>query len=133
MKAAELTGAELDYWVSRALGLDFRGCVLRERFDAQEWLGYEQSWGRAYGEWSTNWAHGGPIIDLEKISTFRCQFANDWQACYDIMAVGGPAADASDAEPSGSYMQAGPTPLIAAMRALVTRKYGYSVPDEVPA
>lgn len=114
MKVAELTGAELDYWVSRALGLDFRGCVLRERFDTQEWLGYEQCWGRAYGEWSTKWAHGGPIIEREFIQVLPVMNTSYWLCGY---------------EKTPHFR--GSTPLVAAMRAFVCSKYGDEVPDEV--
>lgn len=64
---------------------------------------------------STNWAHGGPIIELERIDL---EFCGEWHA----MRPGEPRFT------SGF----GPTPLVAAMRCYVASKLGdeVDVPEE---
>tara|TARA_R110000796_G_C14209960_1_gene393103 strand:+ start:64 stop:489 length:426 start_codon:yes stop_codon:yes gene_type:complete len=57
---------------------------------------------------STEWAHGGPIIERERLCVYDDGYG--WSADSD-----------------GSQRQAGPTPLIAAMRCYVASKLG----DEV--
>lgn len=58
--------------------------------------------------YSASWEHGGPIIEREKIHVFHGGVASEmaWQA-YAHRGAG-----------------AGPTPLIAAMRAFVASKFG---------
>ena len=62
---------------------------------------------------STNWAHGGPIIEREKLS-FVIQQANAWRASC----------------PRYVYHGYGPTPLVAAMRCFVASRLGDEV--EIP-
>src|SRR5687768_11566243 len=100
MNVHELTGAKLDYWVAKALGI-----IRPELLD-----NYSPS---------TNWADGGPIIEREKIKlepihalkggAFR--FWNAKALAYVL-----------DME--------GETALIAAMRCYVASKLGEEVPDE---
>ena len=63
-------------------------------------------------DYSSDWAHGGPILEREVISVYR--MTSDWSAAYN---------------PSGAT-QDGPTPLIAAMRCYVSNRLGNEV--EVP-
>ena len=63
-------------------------------------------------DFSSDWAHGGQIIESEGISIYR--MTSDWSAAYN---------------PSGAT-QDGPTPLIAAMRCYVSNRLGNEV--EVP-
>lgn len=66
-------------------------------------------------DYSTYWAHGGPILEREGISIYR--MTSDWSAAYN---------------PSGAT-QDGPTPLIAVMRCYVSNCLGseVEVPDEL--
>jgi hypothetical protein len=92
MKTSELTGAALDWAVAKCEGLRF-----------EEW----ETW----GNYSTDWAQGGPIIEREGISVDR---------------IGG-AWTADIADSVGGYIEhteSGTTPLIAAMRCYVTSKLG---------
>ncbi len=72
---------------------------------------------------STDWSVGGWIIEREKIGitcTLNCPsvwYADVWRSVPDLDDL-----DFARGE--------GPTPLIAAMRALVAAKYGEEVPDE---
>ena len=97
MKTAELIGAALDWAVATANGDKL---ILAE----EDWNWY-----------STDWAHGGPIIEREGID-LQCQNQGLW--CADL------GLDAS------IY---GPTPLIAAMRVYVASKLGDTVdiPEEL--
>lgn len=65
-----------------------------------------------------SWALGGPIIEREKISTYPMPggVGGKWRA-----------------EKYGRHLQAGPAPLIAAMRCYVASKLGeeVEVPDEL--
>ena len=63
-------------------------------------------------DYSSDWAHGGPILEREAISVYR--MTSDWSAAYN---------------PSGAT-QDGPTPLIAARRCYVSNRLGNEV--EVP-
>ena len=66
-------------------------------------------------DYSSDWAHGGPILEREGISIYR--MTSDWSAAYN---------------PSGTP-QDGPTPLIAAMRCYVASRLGdeVEVPEEL--
>ena len=66
-------------------------------------------------DYSSDWAHGGPILEREGISIYR--MTSDWSAAYN---------------PSGTP-QDGPTPLIAAMRCFCRSKLGdvVDIPEEL--
>ena len=66
--------------------------------------------GVAIYDYSTNWSQGGPIIERESIDLMKVG-VTQWRADC------GPAVT-------------GPTPLIAAMRAFVTKKFGVEI--EIP-
>lgn len=116
MKTSELTGAQLDYWVAKAQGWHLSA-------DGQHW-----DWNQASGQslkfysiavesWkpSTDWAHGGPIMERERIGlAFK---DGHWGA-----KLGAESWDIAD-------QRFGPTPLIAAMRAYVASTYGEEVGD----
>jgi hypothetical protein len=109
-KTTELAGAMLDAAVIAALGMtddDAAGVGLgcpdwRQRFKP-----------------SSSWAHGGPIIERERISVLRDALdAEDrWVAGSQFWIEGG----------FDGVMEFGPTPLIAAMRAFVASKLGDQV------
>ena len=75
----------------------------------------------AYTRYSTDWAHGGPIIEREKISLEFLPGAGDTGA--DVWV-------ATRIERPAVSEEQGPTPLIAAMRCYVASKLGEIV--EVP-
>lgn len=144
MKVSDLTGALLDYWTARAdeswkwahelfptMTLDptFKGAMYddtRTNFYGEPapacFLVPNNSFRQDYKLFapSTNWEHGGPIIERERIA-IRC-VSNTWEASMrdPIYAV----------EVTGPIGQ-GPTLLIAAMRCYVASKFGDEVPDEV--
>ena len=98
MKTSELTGAALDWAV----------CVAVYGYGAD----YKKN------RYSTDWAHGGPIIEREGINLFQRKGAT---------AKEGKAWLAYD---NKNPEMAGPTPLIAAMRCYVASKLGDTV--EIP-
>lgn len=110
MKTNELTGAALDWAVAKCEGIQWEQGDL----DAQEYgPGFEPS---------TNWAHGGPIIEREEIALepmTHDEHGDGWLATR----VEGPAV----------CMEFGPTPLIAAMRCFVASCLGdeVNVPEEL--
>lgn len=71
---------------------------------------------------STNWEHGGPLIERESIAIWHCD--GEWQA-----SCGDPVRAIEICGPDGI----GPTALVAAMRALVTIKFGAEIGDGVLA
>lgn len=112
MKVSELTGAELDYWVAKARGYD---AVVSDGLcwvidDPDHWERYQPS---------SDWVHGGRIIERESISLTKQWGLNKWGAQVDI--------GKSFLAPIYGY---GESPLIAAMRAYVASKYGGEVPSE---
>lgn len=103
MKTADLIGPALDWAVAKCEG---------EKYQAETvWndIGFEYPPHR----YSTDWAQGGPIIELETYCLQHIQmFDQEWVA-------------------SGSgNSEYGPTPLIAAMRCYVASKLGNEV--EIP-
>ena len=126
MKTSELTGALLDYWVARASG---KGCwqwsdgkpvtfadwqsthSLHSRFVNDSMASYRPS---------SDWAHGGPIIERERIKLMpTIPTAETWHATKCSSAT---LADMI------VWRGKADTPLVAAMRCYVSQKFG----DEVP-
>ena len=117
-KVAELYGAELDYWVAKAEG---HGCRVLDAESSPIGRAVVVAWPEFHGEGdreqfepSSDWAAGGPIIERERIGSITLR--DGWSAQVDGERLDRPRA------------AAGPTLLIAAMRAYVASKFG----DEVP-
>ena len=100
MKTSELTGAALDWAVTKCEGFD-------HEVTSSEW----GMWG-----WATDWAQGGPIIEREEISTAKLE-----ETLPDAMA---PHPACWSGHIDGAFVRYGPTPLIAAMRCYVASKLG---------
>lgn len=127
MKTAELTGAQLDYWVAKAEGFiktrseygdkpllwDTGGAFFRVDGPVGQ-LGDERWWP------STNWAHAGPIIERAGLCLLKT--AAGWEAGEY------PEASGMACSFCGSG-QSGPTPLIDAMRAFAASKFGEEVTE----
>ena len=107
MKTSELIGAALDWAVAK--------CWYGEDYDMSIPLFDD---GLIFAP-STNWAHGGPIIEREiaKIERFS-------DALWEATAFTKNAQD---------FVHSGPTPLIAAMRCYVASKLGddVEIPEEL--
>jgi hypothetical protein len=118
-KTAELTGAQLDFWVAMAevAGDAIHGAAIHG--DAC-WLDD----GSPYYP-STSWAFAGPIIERERIAIVLIAGSGDAEWC----------AFAQGSDVRSGYFEArydeaqhrGPTPLIAAMRCYVASKFGEEV------
>lgn len=106
MKTNELTGAALDWAVTKAEGFD-------HEVTSGEW----GMWG-----WATDWAQAGSIIEREGIGL-------DQHECYPTWTAFTPAPE----QPSGLAVGVGQTPLIAAMRCYVASKLGdeVEIPEEL--
>jgi hypothetical protein len=109
VKVAEAEGATLDWLVAKCEG--FIGADGKYTDEYCDSLRHDQD-----GGFSTEWAQGGPIIELERICL------RDTGDEDDLMW------EATDQRES-TYFR-GPTPLIAAMRCYVASKLGEEV--EVP-
>lgn len=124
-KVSELTGAELDYWVAKAAGMD------RENGWGLAWISSgnpdrpsKPRCNVAHKDWdgakvwapSRNWSQGGPIIEREKIDLEYRPRMKQWFAIF---------------QPNEHILarEWGDTALIAAMRAYVASKYGQEVGD----
>lgn len=112
IKTSDLEGAALDWAVMRAINV------------GTPW----RYWGQAITAYSTNWEHGGPIIEREGIATREIPpvsgdngyiFTRRWIAEM-FRFPGGPRR-------SVAY---GTTPLVAAMRCYVANKLGVEI--EIP-
>jgi len=114
-KTAELTGVLLDFWVAEAEGYepvsgtnipkgDFMWKAPRAIAPAVGWMSHK---------FSQDWALAGPIIERERITVEPV--AGGWRA-----SIGGEVSN---------FDLAGPKPLVAAMRAYVTSKFGEELPD----
>ena len=113
----ELTGRLLDEAVFRAEGLaETRSTIIRmTNFGSGRGGALVSNNVPAY---SSDWAHGGPIIDREKIGTFFIEEESQWRAGIDMH---GYTPEFNKAEVHG------PTLLIAAMRAFVSARMGAEV------
>lgn len=119
-----LSGGLLHLWVARAEGrkLEYRVPIGQTKGywfvanDAGDWM-FELEHYRP----STEWAHGGPIIDREGIHIRPLE-----RAIYRRVRCNGAASLTGE---WGSFTFA-PTMLIAAMRAYVASKFGAEVADE---
>lgn len=118
MKVAEMDGALLDYWVAKAEGLN-AGFI---KIGSDQ---YAADGGMLYRP-SAQWEESGPIIEREYITLLDPNFCNSglWEAFM------GAFLDVRNDDVVGMVASgAGPTPLIAAMRAYVASKFGHEVPD----
>lgn len=118
MKVSELSGAQLDYWVAKALGLkpiadDDPEYGVRIDPYVPEGMEMEGPWYDRFAP-SKFWQQGGPIIDRDDIQLGG--YGTNRQA--EIR---------DDSKPW--VLQWGETTLIAAMRAKVAHVYGEEVPD----
>ncbi len=116
MKTSELTGPALDWAVSKCVGnWDWEQGDL----DAGEYgPGFKPS---------TDWAHGGPIIEREELELYKWGI-DGWKAhATNYQFLNTPQEQPLFCE------QYGPTPLIAAMRCYVASKLGDTVdiPEEL--
>ena len=131
MKTSELTGAALDWAVAKCEGHEWRCPWVLVNDGYAAWRSYELGWGNWHGSPSTDWAHGGPIIEREDITVRPVFFAERTESNTDIYRKNGWAAHV---EPKALWVTprpfAGPTPLVAAMRCYVTLKLGDTV--EIP-
>lgn len=126
-KVSELEGALLDATVAKAEGIAFRlnegKCLTMLRVQKFKTLaadcgtikvpsGFDETL-KVFCP-SSDWSHGGPIIERERISL------DPW--------IGGHGTWTAICAPSGvDYREVGPSPLIAAMRAYVASKFGEEV------
>ncbi|MBI4291417.1 MAG: DUF2591 family protein [Betaproteobacteria bacterium] len=108
---SDLSNIELDYMVARATHVlymrDTEGRVLEIDKDRRVYTRTADARMFAYTP-TTDWRQGGPLIDKFGISVQRT--GAEWTADIDRQVAA-----------------AGPTPLVAAMRALVTLKLGAMV------
>jgi uncharacterized protein DUF2591 len=116
MNVADLEGPLLDYWVARVAQLpkprvDDGFCWIEEPACDGDPAGALEA---AFAP-STDWTHGGPIIERAQIC-IGYSGARGWGA--------GPTADAPQ------FQSHGATPLVAAMRYYVANEFGSEVPDD---
>lgn len=104
MKTSKLTGAALDWAVSKCEGVDVTRLY---------------AWDYSRNNYSTDWSQGGPIIEREGVDLFRQASTGEW--CGSL-----PRGH----KVGWRFLQYGPTPLIAAMRCYVASKLGDEV--EIP-
>ncbi|MEN6544474.1 MAG: DUF2591 domain-containing protein [Armatimonadia bacterium] len=114
IKTADLIGVQLDLAVAKADGLPLCNEAMQGDFIM---VGFGDGDLEIFSP-STDWSHGGPIIERERIETRPSNDAPEW------------GARITDADSWSEGWKFGPTPLIAAMRAFVASKLGDEV--EVP-
>ena len=116
-KVSELEGVLLDAAVAKAEGkLPPEGLMVNPSAmrDGTAQLHLQDEFGKHHRfSPSTDWAQGGPIIERERMQIY---FEDCWTAMMDFYPDG-------EDYPAGD----GPTPLIAAMRAFVSSKFGETV------
>jgi hypothetical protein len=116
MKVSELSGPTLNEWVARALGLRVEK---RFRMEVRGEITVLADGDSTCGvpHYSSDWREAGPILERQCISIVSLAHEtrrDDWVARIGI---------------EGSLY--GPTPLIAAMRAFVSSRFGDEVPEDV--
>lgn len=120
MRVSEISGALLDYWVGRSVGLGeidglriaFGKCWCAEINDADQFIQDQ------FYTPSTDWNEGGFIIQNARIAI--CFEDDKWHAelVHSALEDGRQLSFAC-----------GETPLIAAMRAYVCSRFGEEVPE----
>ncbi len=126
MKTSELTGAQLDYWVAKAMGLPLRADV---------WHGDGVFVGHGSGDLtpfapSTDWTQAGPIIDRFNIVMWPAEGdLGEYAHALGEMAAGD-RTGWLDLGPGHDLVILGETKLIAAMRAFVRMRFGEDLPDD---
>lgn len=132
VQVREATPSQLNWLVAKAMGMLAAGRVVVdfEYMSGESPVRWEPKlstyYSSAYSP-TTNWAHGGPIIERERISIEYMPGAGD--AGLDVWVatrIEGPAVSEEQ----------GPTPLIAAMRCYVACELGdegdeVDVPEEL--
>jgi len=108
MKAAQLSGTQLDYWAAKAAGIPV--------FHQGDELFYHPGHNLPPRKWNPSryWSQGGPIIEEQKVDlNWDTEGTLEWSASIepDVLAHG-------------------PTVLEAAMRAYVISSLGQDLPDE---
>jgi len=127
MKTSELTGAALDWAVLEALKPDLKNPKLARIGTFGPLFGKGHKY-PSLSSWkfdpSTNWAHGGPIIERGRIELI--DDSPGWLARIDLWSRHG-NIDARE------IVVGGPTPLIAAMRCYVASRLGdeVDIPEEL--
>ena len=123
IKTSELQGAALDWAVAEAVGVevDIRAespCKVHD--SGGVWL--QPTARRPYMP-SSNWGQGGPLIEAYHVD-LESNLADEW--------AGSVAAEDPGGDPRW-ISKTGPTPLIAACRAIVAAKMGdeVDVPEEL--
>ena len=118
VKTNELTGVALDWVVAKCEGrkVVFNHQYTEEtKFDGWWQLG-PNHW-QPLNKYSTDWAHGGPIIEREGVMIERWASTGHWQAANALV----------------TKVFTAETPLVAAMRCYVASKLGDEVelPEEL--
>ena len=111
IKTNELSGRALDWAVAKCEGKN-----------VDPWHAALAGWLNGH-RYSTDWAHGGPIVERERIELINTPCDDP---CKAIITP-------DESEPRLWFVQYGPTPLIAAMRTYVAVKLGdaVDVPEEL--
>lgn len=118
VKTCDLIGAALDWAVATALGYTrstIQGVDWGKRWKEPAPIGFWDEVDMDDGLFSpsTNWTHGGPVIEREEIAVApTTMLGQGGQFSWEARTY------AEDAEPRGMY---GPTPLIAAMRCFASK------------
>ena len=118
-KTSELIGRALDWAVCVAEGNS--PVINPVRFGATRFGMFDSPRGYTIKRYSTDWEHGGPIIEKEKISV-EIKPHGYWMGSFQYNY-------ADDKE----FLTLGPTPLIAAMRCYCCSKLGdeIDIPEEL--
>ena len=107
MKVSELEGAELDYWVARAEGVELSGMswVLQDALGDTPWSP------------STDWSQCGPLMEKHNVGHQRgIQFGVKGHFC--------------DLPMEHNHRQFATDLKVAICRAVVASRFGEEVPDE---
>ena len=131
LKTSSATPLQIDWAVAKCEGLD----VYIPAFANKPWLQYKDCHGQAHHcpSWSTDWAHGGPIIEREfiRLTTDTMWLTEGKPVCW----VAEKRLPPPERTPFASEVirGVGPTPLVAAMRCYVASKLGNEVeiPEEI--
>ena len=121
MKVQKLTGAALDWAVAVCEG--YHSITIDVDSDGTKRINY----GGMYPEWSTDWAHGGPIIDAERFNRITTNVSGGYTVSAKI------TFEENDEDRVVWVHGVGETVLIAAMRCYVAKHLGemFTIPEEL--
>lgn len=134
IKTADLIGPALNWAVAKAEGLNPNSDPkVRRQYVGYSGFAEANGFGYAIKHYSTDWSHGGPLIEREGLNLFKHNKLNESQPDVWCAHKVVPRPNMEGSFNSCALALDGPTPLIVAMRCVVAANLGdeIEIPEEL--